>query len=246
MDDVWNTIEGLASNDARRALTTLDLPRPTQNGNGISNGNGIPNGNGISNGNGIPNGHHISNGVKASVQTNGTSHESISATQEPIQNGMTQEKPKETANNMRSYHAPSKYELLVWSAKDEANLNTVLQDHEQYFAANIQGSGHRLEQFAYTLAARRSVMNWRSFAVVGVDEVAERSARIRPAQAVRVFREKGVAFVLTGQGAQYVRMGLDLMRYPIFQSSLARADDVFSALGCEWSVIGKNCSLDLS
>ncbi|KAG8157435.1 hypothetical protein KVR01_012819 [Diaporthe batatas] len=226
MDDVRNTLESLATNEARRALTILPLPSPTQNGNGIPNGDGIPNG------------HQIPSGDETPVCANGTSPLSVNCSQKPIPKGIARAKSEnEAANHVRSYHTHSKYELLVWSARDEAALTTILQDHERYFAANIHGPGHRLEQFAYTLAARRSVMNWRCFAVVGMDDINEGPARFRLSKQVRVSREKAVAFVLTGQGAQYARMGLELLRYPVFQSSLIRANKVFSEMGSGWSVI---------
>lgn len=246
MDDVRNTIEALATNGARRTLSTLSLPSRTENGNGITNGDGVRNGH-IPNGNDTQNGHEIPNGHDPSKLVNGTNHASVYVTRKSIPNGTTQEQSmQETANHVHSYQTPSKYELLVWSARDESTLTTMLQDQEQYFTANIHGPGHRLNQLAYTLAARRSVMNWRSFAVVGADEVAEGPAKIRPSKGVRVSREKGIAFVFTGQGAQYKRMGLELLQYPVFKSSLARADDVFFALGSKWSVTGKSCSLNLS
>lgn len=237
MDDARSTLEVLAVNEARRTFASLSLPKPIQDGDGVPDGHRIPNGTGITNGNDIPNGHGIPNGVS------GPEHASAEAKQKSILNAAApDEHTQETAIHVRSSSTESKYELLVWSAKDEATLATMLQDHEQYFAGNIYGSKSRLEQLAYTLAARRSIMNWRCFSIISTDMSAESVARLQPSRSVRPSREKGLAFVFTGQGAQYVRMGLELLQYPVFESSLAKADRLFRDLGAEWSIRGKEVS----
>lgn len=245
----------LAVNGARRTLAPLSPPKPAQIENGIPNGNGmlnghglpnghdIPNGDGLSNGHVVTNGHATPNGVNGAGTPNGlngSKHASVGVKQKPIPQTSTQEEPtQETADHVPSSPKASSYELLVWSAKDEATLTKMLQDHEQYFTTNIYGSAPRLEKLAYTLAARRSVMNWRCYSVVSTDMSAENPARLQPSRGVRPSREKGLAFVFTGQGAQYARMGLELLQYPVFESSLAKADSFYHQLGAEWSILGK-------
>jgi acyl transferase domain-containing protein len=46
--------------------------------------------------------------------------------------------------------------------------------------------------------------------------------------------------VFTGQGAQYSKMGLELIQYPVFMSGLQEADKVFRAMGADWSLFGTN------
>ncbi|KAK7972306.1 hypothetical protein PG988_006440 [Apiospora saccharicola] len=59
--------------------------------------------------------------------------------------------------------------LLVWSAKDETALKRVLHDYDAFYAVARERPGFDrfVESLAYTLSARRSLMPWRSFAVVG-------------------------------------------------------------------------------
>ncbi|RWA08359.1 hypothetical protein EKO27_g6749 [Xylaria grammica] len=121
--------------------------------------------------------------------------------------------------------------LLVWSAADASAVQRMLDAYQVYFHTHTSGDSNKLEQLAHTLAMRRSIMAWRSFAVVDA-ETRELSA----ARAVRASSSGGIAFVFTGQGAQYVGMGLELLQYPIFKASLKRSDEVLASFGCEWSL----------
>lgn len=142
--------------------------------------------------------------------------------------------------------------LLVWSAADIAAINRMLQSYDQYYFTHIAGNANKLDQLAYTLAARRSFMTWRSFAVVHDDSKTEALESVQhdhagvieplsPSKPVRVPSEKsGVALVFTGQGAQYAGMGLTLLQYPVFEQSLRKSDQAFANLGCEWSIFGES------
>ncbi|KAK7920460.1 polyketide synthase PksD [Apiospora marii] len=59
--------------------------------------------------------------------------------------------------------------LLIWSAADEAAIHRMLQSYGDYYSKHIINRRHKIDQLAYTLAARRSIMSWRSFAVVEND-----------------------------------------------------------------------------
>ncbi|RYP51218.1 hypothetical protein DL768_003424 [Monosporascus sp. mg162] len=130
----------------------------------------------------------------------------------------------------------SKYQLLIWSAKDEAALKRVLQQYTKYYESPESRPNDRLELLAYTLAARRSAMPWRSFAVLSIDSTSEAISTSGSSNAMRSSRDLELAFIFTGQGAQYQRMGLDLLQYPVFRSVLERVDKVFSDLGAQWSL----------
>jgi acyl transferase domain-containing protein len=108
----------------------------------------------------------------------------------------------------------------------------------------MHGDPNFLGDLAYTLAARRSLMAWRSFSVVdgqGESEILDLPA----AKCERAARDVGVAFVFTGQGAQYANMGMELLHYPIFKATLTEADRIFQELGAEWSLFGKQSILPL-
>lgn len=55
-------------------------------------------------------------------------------------------------------------------------------------------------------------------------------------KATRANQSRQVAFVFTGQGAQYARMGEELFKYPYFKDSLIDSETELYKLGCRWSL----------
>ena len=136
------------------------------------------------------------------------------------------------------------YQLLTWSARDEAALKRMLHLYDGYLKTHMHGDANFLGDLAYTLAARRTLMAWRSFSVVD-EQGAPETLDLPAAKCERAARDVGGAFIFTGQGAQYANMGMDLLRYPIFQATLAKAHSIFQELGAEWSLFGKHSILPL-
>lgn len=148
-------------------------------------------------------------------------------------------------------HATSKtrkatpgYQLLTWSARDEAALKRMLHLYDGYLKTHMHGDANFLGDLVYTLAARRTLMAWRSFSVVD-EQGAPETLDLPAAKCERAARDVGVACIFTGQGAQYANMGMELLRYPVFQATLAKAHSIFQELGAEWSLIGKHSILPL-
>lgn len=130
--------------------------------------------------------------------------------------------------------------LLIWSAADAGAANRMVQAYQSYYQAQVVNNHRKLDQLAYTLGKRRSIMPWRTFAVA--DDVHGNHDRhqLTFAPPVRASPDKAsIGLVFTGQGAQYAGMGLELLQYPIFESSLRISDEIFASLGAEWSVLGK-------
>lgn len=126
---------------------------------------------------------------------------------------------------------------MTWSARDEAALKRMLRRYDEYLktSSSVHGDAKFLRNMAYTLAARRSLMAWRAFTIVNGLEAMDLPA----AKCERAAREVGVAFVFTGQGAQYANMGIELLHYPVFKATLVEIDGVYQSLGAEWSLFGK-------
>jgi acyl transferase domain-containing protein len=132
------------------------------------------------------------------------------------------------------------YQLLVWSAKDLAALQRMVQKYSEYYETSIDGCGRRiLHQLAYTLAARRSVMAWKTYAVLNSSESGKETS-LTAATGIRSSRKRGMSFIFTGQGAQYAGMGSALLQYSTFRSTLATADNILHSLGAQWSVFGES------
>lgn len=152
----------------------------------------------------------------------------------------TKTKDADECTDKSSCSIPSQPKLVIWSAKDEAGLKRLLRQQTEYFEGQVVGSIDKLSTFSYTLAARRSVMAWRAFAVLDNTVAVTRLSSIfeaSTANAVRSLRQTEIAFVFTGQGAQYARMGLELLQYPVFRSTLEEAGSIFTQLGADWSLI---------
>ncbi|KAI1276492.1 fatty acid synthase S-acetyltransferase [Xylaria sp. FL0933] len=123
--------------------------------------------------------------------------------------------------------------LLVWSAPDEKSVLRVIGGYNSY----CQAHGIRdLGPLAYTLSSRRSKHLWRTFAIAPL-ELSCYNTGFSTSRPVRSSGKAAIAFVFTGQGAQYTGMGLDLIRYPVFERALRETDSIYRKFGCTWSII---------
>lgn len=104
----------------------------------------------------------------------------------------------------------------------------------------MSDAGHStsFEDLAYTLNVRRSQLTWRCSAVasnVQELEAALRDPRLSPVKAVK---EVGMAFVFTGQGAQWFGMGRELLASSrTYASSIALCNQTMKELGCDWDLV---------
>jgi acyl transferase domain-containing protein len=172
-----------------------------------------------------------------------TGHAQRTVTKDTVANGHV----VKGASTNRAPDERSIPRLLIWSAADAGATDRMLQAYQSYYQAHIIHNNRKLNQLAYTLATRRSVMPWRTFAVVdGVDRNGC-PTQLMPTIPVRASSEKlSIGFIFTGQGAQYAGMGLGLLQYPVFESSLRASDQIFASLGTEWSILGELKSRCLS
>lgn len=132
--------------------------------------------------------------------------------------------------------------LLVWSAADQAGVRRLTEAYRHY----IPQQTSQLDDLAYYLALRRTQFTWRCFGVVdptcSSDSPSNSSTEEPvvfggPVEARRASSAVQIAFVFTGQGAQYAGMGRQLVHFPAFKASLQRSDEYLRQSGCQWSVL---------
>jgi len=109
---------------------------------------------------------------------------------------------------------------------------------------NLQGwlSKHditrsQFKDLSYTLSCRRSCFQWRS--VVVATDPADLSDKLGTAiPKSRASASQALAYVFTGQGAQWFAMGRELLAVsPCFKNSILESDRCLRLLGCDWSLL---------
>lgn len=124
--------------------------------------------------------------------------------------------------------------LLVFSAADELATHRTTEAYRKFYQEKVTGNSERLNDLASTLGSRRSKMLWRAFAVTG--ELND--SQLSVSKPIRSSEDPGLAYVFTGQGAQYLNMGMGLTEYPIYKETLQKINDIYSSLGCPWNLFG--------
>lgn len=100
-----------------------------------------------------------------------------------------------------------------------------------------------VQNFAYSLAVRRSMHRYRSFVVASnLSKSIDGLKNPPPASAWTLSKDTTprLGFVMTGQGGQWFAMGRQLIeKSPLFKSTLGRCDDILQSLpdSPDWSVI---------
>ncbi|KAK1525837.1 polyketide synthase [Colletotrichum costaricense] len=98
--------------------------------------------------------------------------------------------------------------LLLFSAGHEESLKRTAHNYQEF----LQARPAKLEDLSYTLMHRRSHLSHRTFAVV-TDDCDQLAFTLPPVPSFRSGSQiEGIAFIFTGQGAQWARMGSHLMK----------------------------------
>ncbi|EAW17483.1 putative polyketide synthase, partial [Aspergillus fischeri NRRL 181] len=128
--------------------------------------------------------------------------------------------------------------VLVFSAGHPESLKQIVKNHQDYILVHP----NRLQHVAYTLAERREHLKHRAFCVT------DGKAPLTEPVATTCQSQSQVAFVFTGQGAQWVHMGKQLMAdYPPFMSNIRSMDRILQSLehAPSWSIEGKSYHITL-
>ncbi|KAF9875052.1 hypothetical protein CkaCkLH20_07318 [Colletotrichum karsti] len=137
----------------------------------------------------------------------------------------------------------TKPQLLTWSSHDQDGISRTSTAYASYLSSKLDAdkevqSSEIFQKLVRTLSARRSQLPWKSFAIASSSRNAVSALETPIAEAVRSANGKKVrlAFVFTGQGAQWAAMGRELFSTPVFRESLEAADLSMREMGASWSL----------
>jgi acyl transferase domain-containing protein len=129
--------------------------------------------------------------------------------------------------------------LLVWSASTKAALGELIGLWKDYCLKVSSTVGTiDLADVAYTLDSRRSALCMSSFAIVSTVSDFLNLSDITSIQAERPQEAPRIAFIFTGQGAQWYAMGRELFIFPTYEKLIQRCETILQDFGCPWSVQG--------
>ncbi|KAI0901837.1 putative polyketide synthase [Annulohypoxylon nitens] len=135
----------------------------------------------------------------------------------------------------------NQYRIFAWSTHEEG----IAKDSAAAYAAELRNRKDVIESrfladLSYTLCQRRSRMALKFFIVANsIDDLATKleNTRQKPIRS-NARQAPRVAFVFTGQGAQWWGMGRELLQmYPVYKKSILSADETLRSFGCQWSLM---------
>ncbi|EEQ31726.1 Type I Iterative PKS [Microsporum canis] len=129
--------------------------------------------------------------------------------------------------------------LLVFSMYDVAGMRRMEASFTDFLVRDMTSTGERgalLSGLAYTLYNRRTVFDFRSFAVAESISTLVTKLKDGLPKFSRASRHTSPVFVFTGQGAQWPAMGRELLSNSVFRSSIESSQATLHRVGCEWNV----------
>jgi acyl transferase domain-containing protein len=131
--------------------------------------------------------------------------------------------------------------LFVYSSHDRAGLERVgksLAEHLDSLGATASSPAY-LANLAHTLTKTRSGLSWRR--TLFAENASELREKLTTSLEEEAAREPSspprIGFVFTGQGAQWARMGVEMLDRQEFRDSVGRSTRILKDMGCEWDPV---------
>ncbi|KAK6495993.1 hypothetical protein TWF481_002022 [Arthrobotrys musiformis] len=127
--------------------------------------------------------------------------------------------------------------LLVLSAADRNGIKRLGESYSSFFSKKPFHSNETYRRLSYTLKNHRTSLPWKSYSVANSKEsLISLDKELSVPQRSISPKDLSLAFVFTGQGAQWPRMGIELMQYPAFSESIKESAQYLRELGCYWDL----------
>ncbi|KAF7949130.1 hypothetical protein EAE96_008299 [Botrytis aclada] len=179
---------------------------------------------------------HINGHVDS--HTNGYANEHTNGHTNGLTNGQTNQSTSTLSKNLINSR------LLLLSGSDENAVKRVIKTYTEWLkTVSTTNTSSFLDNLAYTLSLRRTLLPYQSFAVINSLEELQDLQSHTSAPIHKIDRPRA-AFIFTGQGAQWAGMGRELLHFPDFRKSLMEADICLKKLGCSWDVINTLSNID--
>ncbi|KAL7917759.1 thiolase-like protein [Trichoderma austrokoningii] len=126
--------------------------------------------------------------------------------------------------------------FLAISARSELSLQSAIKDFVEYLKHH---PNVRLDHLSHTLVKRRSKFQWRSSIIAeDIDSLLQR-LEAKDLARTKAPNKVATAFVFTGQGAQWARMGYSLLhsKQTAFAQSMAISEKLLKGFGAQWSLV---------
>ncbi|KAF7713846.1 Polyketide synthase [Penicillium ucsense] len=160
-------------------------------------------------------------------QTNGTSNEDSKVSE-----------PNDISEQHSSASSPqSDPQLFVLSATSEKSLLEAAKNVQDWIREK-NADEETLLDLAYTLNARRSLLPLRFSVVASTSDELVSALEPKNIRIAKLPHSVSVAFVFTGQGAQWFAMGRELINSEsVFKDSIVRSDELIQSYGAQWSLV---------
>ena len=127
-------------------------------------------------------------------------------------------------------------QLLILTARSRKSLMKILENMAKWASDRIE-TGAKISDLAYTLASRRSLMEWRYSVVASSYQELVPKLGVNRHQFTKTASNLSIIFLFTGQGAQWFAMGRELIGTRTeFFVSLEKSELALQELGARWKL----------
>ncbi|PGH00189.1 hypothetical protein AJ79_08294 [Helicocarpus griseus UAMH5409] len=130
-------------------------------------------------------------------------------------------------------------QILTLTANNQRSLREMMQRVRDWAACQPDARADEMFiNLAYTLTARRSIMQWRNaFSSTSLQDTILSLSETTKMKPVHASSHNCIVFVFTGQGAQWFSMGRELMKIiSPYADSIDRSEKFLTSFGASWSL----------